>query len=321
MEGRTLLSLLHGLPKGLKNGVKDSEALGGAVIACAVKAVSVGLEAERKEHVRSYTSARQVVALGTFATAVTQVVALAHKWPLLLPVAGGLRNKPLRDKLTAELTAALEPALGEALPKPLPPPAPADGDAPAPSARASKRSSATVALPRNSPSSKRQEGIESSASTDRSASRTNNLSAQFNSVNLADSPVCGLTPMAEAQIASNLARMTTLTDENASLRIRLAAAEFERDAERTKSAELQSKLDAVTEELKTVKELCQEKDTAMKIAQGAVLAAKETANDMRHSQSLWSSLLMAKDNVNSTAFATFMQAQQKPSQSETTGEQ
>ena len=111
MEGRTLLSLLHGLPKGLKNGVKDSEALGGAVIACAVKAVSVGLEAERKEHVRSYTSARQVVALGTFATAVTQVVALAHKWPLLLPVAGGLRNKPLRDKLTAELTAALEPPL------------------------------------------------------------------------------------------------------------------------------------------------------------------------------------------------------------------
>ena len=91
MEGRTLLSLLHGLPKGLKNGVKDSEALLGRarVIARAVKAVSGGLEAERKEHVRSYTSARQVVALGTFATAVTQVVALAHKWPLLLPVAEG----------------------------------------------------------------------------------------------------------------------------------------------------------------------------------------------------------------------------------------
>jgi chromosome segregation ATPase len=101
----------------------------------------------------------------------------------------------------------------------------------------------------------------------------------------------------------------------ADLTVKLAVAQAELAQEKKTTSELRTQLDAVTAELKGQMEkfaVLQATSSGLSAEIGGLRAEIKTkdkmADDLRHSQAMWSSMFMSKSEVSSSTFQSFMNA-------------
>jgi chromosome segregation ATPase len=101
----------------------------------------------------------------------------------------------------------------------------------------------------------------------------------------------------------------------ADLTVKLAVAQAELAQEKKTTSELRTQLDAVTAELKGQLEkfaVLQSTSAGLNAEIGGLRAELKTkdkmADDLRHSQAMWSSMFMSKSEVSSSTFQSFMNA-------------
>ena len=116
------------------------------------------------------------------------------------------------------------------------------------------------------------------------------------------------TPLGQGQADSNTSKMADLT-------VKLAVAQAELAQEKKTTSELRTQLDAVTAELKGQLEkfaVLQATSAGLNAEIGGLRAELKTkdkmADDLRHSQAMWSSMFMSKSEVSSSTFQSFMNA-------------
>ena len=310
-EGAMFLPGLDMFPDGLAR--THLSKLGDAILGQALLTTAKGLEAARAEQARFYSADKQTRALQTFTKTAKDLVQMAANMPSVFYLGSSL-NQAAQEKLLGKLVQ-LAPKLAPTTAAPPAPPAPPAKLLPATKA-ASKRGKDEAGC-HNSPDGKHEKITDkSSARGDQPPKPLPNpqlaaLSSRVSGASSTASSSSGspaYTPLGQGQADSNTSKM-------ADLAVKLAVAQTELALEKKTTIELRTQLDAVTAELKGQLEkftLLQATSSGLSAEIGGLRAEIKTkdkmADDLRHSQAMWSSMFMSKSEVSSSTFQSFMNA-------------
>ena len=303
-------SFLPGLDK-FPDGITRTHVskLGDAILGQALLTTAKGLEAARAEQTRFYSAEKQTRALQTFTNTAKDLVQMAANMPSVFYLGSSL-NQAAQEKLLGKLVQ-LAPKLAPTTAAPPPPPAKP------PATKAASKRGKDEAGCHNSPDGKHEKITDkSSARGDQPPKPLPNpqLAALSSSVSRTSSTASSssgspaYTPLGQGQADSNTSKM-------ADLAVKLAVAQTELALEKKTTIELRTQLDAVTAELKGQLEkftLLQATSSGLSAEIGGLRAEIKTkdkmADDLRHSQAMWSSMFMSKSEVSSSTFQSFMNA-------------
>jgi len=293
VESQHLLSMLDTFPKGVNlRGGK----LGEAVLMQALGTTVMGLVAARGEQARTYTADKQTRALSMFAKTASELVQLAGKLPTLLHLTSPF-NEAAQNKLLAKLVK-MEPKLGTTS---APPAAPKGPD------KRAKRLAADVAS-HNSPAGKKT-GATNENAEERPPPLPNARMAALRmggSDVSSDSPGSSIsvTAFAQGQLESNSSKLVELAGKLQDAEVKVAQLTAELAEERRTTARLQGEVTAA-------RVPAEENQTLLVTIAGlrAEITTKDASlNDLRHSQAMWSSMFMAKNEVAVDTFQALMNA-------------
>ena len=305
-EGASFLPGLDKFPDGITR--THVSKLGDAILGQALLTTAKGLEAARAEQTRFFSADKQTRALQTFTNTAKDLVQMAANMPSVFYLGSSL-NQAAQEKLLGKLVQ-LAPKLAPTTAAPPAPPAPPAKLLPATKA-ASKRGKDEAGC-HNSPDGKlaqtdKPEKPPRSLPNPQLAALSSGVSgASSTASSSSGSPA--YTPLGQGQADSNTSKMADLT-------VKLAVAQAELAQEKKTTIELRTQLDAVTAELKVQLEkitILQATSAGLSAEIGGLRAELKTkdkmADDLRHSQAMWSSMFMSKSEVSSSTFQSFMNA-------------
>jgi hypothetical protein len=310
-ESASFLSGLDKFPDGITR--THVSKLGDAILGQALLTTAKGLEAARAEQTRFYSADKQTRALQTFTNTAKDLVQMAANMPSVFYLGSSL-NQAAQEKLLGKLVQ-LAPKLAPTTGAP-PPPAKPPATQPGATKPASKRGKDEAGC-HNSPDAKLDKNDKSSARGHQPPRPlVNTQLAALNSTGVgggsstasSSSGSPAFTPLGQGQADSNTSKMADLT-------VKLAVAQAELAQEKKTTSELRTQLDAVTAELKGQMEkfaVLQATSSGLSAEIGGLRAEIKTkdkmADDLRHSQAMWSSMFMSKSEVSSSTFQSFMNA-------------
>ena len=305
-EGASFLPGLDKFPDGITR--THVSKLGDAILGQALLTTAKGLEAARAEQTRFFSADKQTRALQTFTNTAKDLVQMAANMPSVFYLGSSL-NQAAQEKLLGKLVQ-LAPKLAPTTAAPPAPPAPPAKLPPATKA-ASKRGKDEAGC-HNSPDGKlaqtdKPEKPPRSLPNPQLAALSSGVSgASSTASSSSGSPA--YTPLGQGQADSNTSKMADLT-------VKLAVAQAELAQEKKTTIELRTQLDAVTADLKVQLEkitILQATSAGLSAEIGGLRAELKTkdkmADDLRHSQAMWSSMFMSKSEVSSSTFQSFMNA-------------
>ena len=308
-ESASFLSGLDKFPDGITR--THVSKLGDAILGQALLTTAKGLEAARAEQTRFYSADKQTRALQTFTNTAKDLVQMAANMPSVFYLGSSL-NQAAQEKLLGKLVQ-LAPKLAPTTAAPPPPPA---AKPPATKPAINKRGKDEAGC-HNSPDGKVEKTDKSSARGHQPPKPlVNSQLAALHSAGVSggsstassSSGSPAYTPLGQGQADSNTSKMADLT-------VKLAVAQAELAQEKKTTSELRTQLDAVTAELKGQLEkfaVLQSTSAGLSAEIGGLRAELKTkdkmADDLRHSQAMWSSMFMSKSEVSSSTFQSFMNA-------------